>query len=79
MTTKLTLSIKPDIIEKAKRTLQTKNQSLSGLVEDYFRLLIRTKQQPDDASPIVRELTGMAGNIKKSDKAIYDYLAEKYK
>ena len=79
MTTKLTLSIKPDIIEKAKRTLQTKNQSLSGLVEDYFRLLIKTKQQPDNASPIVRELTGMTGNINKSDKTIYDYLAEKYK
>jgi len=77
--TKLTLSIKSDIVEKAKKALQTRNQSLSGLVEDYFRLLIQTKLQQDVTAPIVRELTGMAKKLKKSDKAIYDYLQEKYK
>ena len=77
--TKLTLSIKSDIVEKAKKALQTKNQSLSGLVEDYFRLLIKTKQKPNITSPIVKELTGILKNTKKPDKAIYDYLQEKYK
>jgi len=77
--TKLTLSIKSDIIEKAKKNLQTKNQSLSGLVEDYFELLIKTKEHPKINSPIVKELTGLLKNTKKPDKAIYDYLREKYK
>ena len=79
MMTKLTLSIKSDVVEKAKKALQTKNQSLSGLVEDYFRLLIQIKQKPNITSPIVKELTGLLKNTKNPDKAIYDYLQEKYK
>lgn len=79
MNTKLTLSMNGNIIKKAKKALRTKNQSLSGLVEDYFRLLIKSKQQTDTTSPIVRELTGLARNLPKSEKARFDYLSEKYK
>ena len=79
MTTKLTLSIKSEIIEEAKKALQSKNQSLSGIVEDYFRLLIQIKHKPNITSPIVKELTGLLKNSKKPEKAIYDYLREKYK
>lgn len=78
MDTKLTLSIKSDIVAKAKEVLQTKGQSLSGLVEDYFKLLIKTKKNTKIDSPIVKELTGLLKNTKKPDKAIYDYLKEKY-
>ncbi|GEM_PF-5969435 len=48
MNTKLTLSIDSAVIDKAKKNLQTKNKSLSGLIEDYFKLLIaaKTKQIP---------------------------------
>ena len=80
MDTKLTLSINANIIEKAKKAIQSGNQSLSGLVEDYFRELIKTKDQKKPFSPIVKELSGLAKKVKKSEEeTIYDYLLGKYK
>ncbi|KKQ52369.1 MAG: hypothetical protein UT19_C0007G0077 [Candidatus Woesebacteria bacterium GW2011_GWB1_39_10b] len=80
MTTKLTLSINSDVVEKAKMLLQSKNQSLSGLVEGYFRLLIKTKQQRNVDTSVVKELTGIAKKLDRSEKqTIYEYLQEKYK
>lgn len=76
---KLTLSINSDVVEKAKKTLQTRSQSLSGLVEDYFKLLIKTKKKPKIDTPIVKELTGILKSTKKPDNEIYDFLSEKYK
>jgi len=80
MITKLTLSINSEIIEKAKKFFQTRDQSLSSLVEDYFRLLIKTKQRQEITTPIVRELSGIAKGANKNDKEIiYEYLEKKYK
>ena len=67
MTTKLTLSINSDVVEKAKNYLQSSSQSLSGLVEEYFRLLIRTKEKRTVDSPILKELTGLAKELKKTE------------
>ncbi len=52
MATKLTLSIDAVVVEKAKSFLQGKNQSLSGLVEDYFQLLIKTGQHKKDRASL---------------------------
>lgn len=80
MTTKLTLSINAGVVEKAKSFLQTGSQSLSGLVEDYFTLLIKTKQQKKIEMPITRELTGIVKSVNKvGEQDIYEYLQEKYK
>ena len=80
MTTKLTLSINSDVVEKAKSYLKSSSQSLSGLVEEYFRLLIKTREQKKVDTPVVKELTGILRNLKRSEKdVIYDYLKEKYK
>lgn len=69
-----------NIIEQAKKVLKLRDQSLSGIVEDYFRLIIKTKHQQDTTTPILRELSGIAKSIKKpSEESIYDYLQEKYK
>lgn len=79
MTSKLTLSINSEILENSKKYLQSRNQSLSGLVEEYFRLLIKTKKKKVIGSPILRELIGMAKNVKKKEKeVITEYLQEKY-
>lgn len=79
MTTKLTLSIDQNVVEKAKIYLQTTGQSLSGLVEEYFRLLIKTKEGQSSKTPILKELSGLAKGIKKSkDEVIADYLQKKY-
>ena len=80
MTTKLTLSINSSVVEKAKIYLQSSGQSLSGLVEEYFRVLIGTKVNKKVSTPIVREITGTLRGLKiKERDVIYDYLNEKYK
>ncbi len=79
MSTKLTLSISSDIVEKAKEYLQTRGQSLSHLVEEYFRLLIQTREKQTVETPILKALSGIAKELKKSDKeVISEYLQEKY-
>ena len=81
MNTKLTLSIDSTVIDDAKKNLQTKDKSLSGFIEDYFRLLVATKIKRTSSSPIVEELTGIASPAKSIDEndLITDYLLEKYK
>jgi len=80
MNTKLTLSIDSVIIDKAKRNLQTRNRSLSSLVEDYFRTLIATKTKQITKTPVVEELTGIAKVGKNTDEkeVVTQYLLEKY-
>ncbi len=80
MNTKLTLSLDRTVIEAAKRTLQTKDQSLSSIIEDYFRALIAVKTKKNPTSPLVTELSGIASLPKNtSDQdVITDYLLEKY-
>lgn len=81
MNTKLTLSINSTVIDKAKKNLQTKDRSLSRLIEDYFRLLIDTKTKQTPRSPVVEELTGIARLNKSLDEKdiMAQYLLEKYK
>jgi hypothetical protein len=81
MNTKLTLSLDSSVIDRAKKNLQTKDKSLSGFIEDYFRLLITTKTKRSLSSPIVEELTGIARPDKSIDERdlITEYLLEKYK
>lgn len=39
MTTKLTLSIRPEMIEKAKRISRQKGKSISKMVDEFFERL----------------------------------------
>lgn len=80
MNTKLTLSLDSSVIENAKRDLQTKERSLSAIIEDYFRALLATKTKKQKDTPIVEELSGIVSldsKISKND-IIADYLLEKY-
>jgi len=81
MNTKLTLSIDSAVIDKAKKNLQTKNKSLSGLIEDYFKLLIAAKTKQIPSPPVVTELTGIAKLKETTDEndVITEYLLEKYR
>ena len=71
------------MIEQAKAYASEKEQSLSSLVERYFRFLAQQGAEPhlSELSPIVSELSGIidlddAGN----DREPYtDYLVEKYR
>ena len=81
MNTKLTLSLDSTVIDRAKSNLQSKNKSLSGLIEDYFKLLIDTKTRRTSSTPVVKELTGIANIDKNADEKdiVTEYLMEKYR
>jgi len=59
VTTKLTLSIKKSIIEKAKLYAKGNNQSLSQVIESYLEKI--TSQYPEFGDP---ELDSLRGIIK---------------
>ncbi len=82
MATKLTLSLKQDVILKAKQYATQHKTSLSVLVENYFRFLTeKNKPENKTISPLVEELSGIINLPDKFDqKEEYtNYLIEKYK
>jgi hypothetical protein len=80
MHTKLTVSIDQLVIDRAKNELQTKEHSLSRLIEDYFVLLLNAQTKHIEPTPIVSELTGIAKTTKKTTtkELITEYLMDKY-
>ena len=82
MNTKLTLTLEKEVIERAKKYAKKKGQSLSDLVENYFKLITKNKNkiQPRELSPKVRRLRGV---LKVEDdfnykKVLADELSKKY-
>lgn len=81
MNKKLTLSLDDAIIERAKKYASDKRESLSEMVENYFRLVTSNyKKEEKKLSPIVQELLGSikVPNDFDYENAKYDYLKEKY-
>jgi hypothetical protein len=82
MDTKLTIKLDKDVIEQAKDYARQKHQSLSVLVEQYFRFLIVREQEPvlPDLSPIVQNLSGILTPTETSQaqEDYTDYLERKY-
>ncbi len=81
MNKKLTLSLDDAIIERAKKYASDKRESLSEMVENYFRLVTSNyKKEEKIISPIVQELLGSikVPNDFDYENAKYDYLKEKY-
>lgn len=70
MNTKLTLTIEKEVIELAKEYAKEKGQSLSEMVENYFKFVTvgRNKVMQEQLSPKVRKLKG----ILKTDEP-FDY------
>lgn len=61
MNTKLTLTIEKEVIEIAKEYAKEKGQSLSEMVENYFKFITvnRKKIKEKQLSPKVRKLRGI--------------------
>ena len=61
MNTKLTLTLEKEVIEIAKIYAKEKGQSLSELVENYFKLITIPRRQlnPETLSPRVKRLRGI--------------------
>lgn len=81
MSTKLTLTIDKDVIEKAKRYARKRERSLSAMVENYLKSLVDTeKDSNSELSPIVKSLKGSFNLPENFDykKELADRLSEKY-
>ncbi len=82
MNTKLTLTIEKDVIEEAKRYAKDKGQSLSDLVENYFKLLTNDKRQikANQLSPRIKRLRGIIKVEKDFDykETLTEELSKKY-
>lgn len=82
MNTKLTLTIEKEVIEIAKEYAKEKGQSLSELVENYFKLVTvnRRKTTPEQLSHKVQNLRGIIKKEKEFDhkKILSQELSKKY-
>jgi hypothetical protein len=82
MNTKLTLTIEKEVIETAKEYAKEKGQSLSEMVENYFKLITvkRSKIKPKQLSPKVRKLRGIIKTNENIDykKIVTEELSKKY-
>ncbi|HDR52624.1 MAG TPA: hypothetical protein ENN90_13570 [Mariniphaga anaerophila] len=82
MNTKLTLTIEKEVIEVAKKYAKEKGQSLSELVENYFKIVTvdRRKIKETQLSPKVRKLRGIINANEDLDykKILTEELSKKY-
>ena len=59
MNTKLTLTIEQSVIERAKIYAKGKGNSLSGIIENYLKLIVKEEEKSDiGITPIVKSLKG---------------------
>ncbi|MFD2037664.1 DUF6364 family protein [Belliella marina] len=82
MNTKLTLTIEKEVIEIAKEYAKEKGQSLSELVENYFKLVTvnRKKIKEEQLSPKVKKLRGILKIDENFDykQILTEELSKKY-
>lgn len=77
MNTKLTLTIEKDVIEQAKEYAAKQGQSLSSLVENYFKLLLLEKNKNPktrERKPLPESFLKLEGCLKHEGE--FDYKEE---
>jgi F0F1-type ATP synthase membrane subunit b/b' len=83
MSSKLTLSIDQEIIERAKQYAKTQGRSLSNIIEEYLKSISKdaSKNKEQELSKIVKELKGsikVSKDMKSYDTILEDALIKKY-
>ncbi len=82
MNTKLTLTLEKEVIEIAKEYAKEKGQSLSEMVENYFKFVTvsRRKIETNELSPKVKKLRGILKIEEDFDykKILTEELSKKY-
>jgi hypothetical protein len=82
MNTKLTLTIEKEVIEIAKKYAKEKSQSLSEMVENYFKLITVSRREIKEKhlSPKVRKLRGIIKIDQNMDykQILTEELSKKY-
>lgn len=82
-TTKLTLSMEPEVVYRAKLYAKKRNISLSRLIQDYLDQLSKDKLNPEsNIAPEILALTGILKGKVPDDVDLkemrYQYLKTKY-
>ena len=80
MNTKLTLTIEQSLIDKAKKYAKGKGRSLSDIVENYLKVIIKDNTKVIDSTPIASSLRGSFKAPKDFDykKELSKGLSKKY-
>ena len=82
MNTKLTLTIEKEIIKNAKSYANDKGQSLSEMVENYFKLITKERREikPEQLSPRIQRLRGIIKMDAGTDykKILEEEIVKKY-
>lgn len=83
MTTKLTLTLDKNVIERAKRYAKKHGRSLSSIVENHFKALSEEKEESykdDKITPLVRSMRGAFELPDNFDyeKELTEALSKKY-
>lgn len=78
MKTKLTLRIEKDLIENVKEFSQKKGKSISKIVENYFKLILKDKEKNEELTPTVKKLKGILKDKRISEEDYKKHLEEKY-
>ena len=81
MSTKLTLTIDEAIIKKAKKYAKSKENSLSNIIENYLKVLVKERTGAAiELTPIVKSLKGSfaVGDDFDYKKELTKKLSDKY-
>ena len=81
MSTKLTLTIDESIIERAKKYAKSKENSLSNIIENYLKILVKDSTNAEtELTPIVKSLKGSFSSNSDFDykKELTERLSDKY-
>ncbi len=81
MTTKLTLTVEKEIIEKAKIYAKNTDRSLSEIIESYLESVVNEDREPAVVSSKLKKLTGSIKLPKNFDEktALSEYFNSKHK
>jgi hypothetical protein len=80
MTTKLTLTVEKDIIEKAKSYAKNTGRSLSELIESYLKNLTQDTKNKNELTPKLKRIVGSVKLPKNFDekKELSNYYNSKH-
>ncbi|MDP1621060.1 MAG: DUF6364 family protein [Bacteroidales bacterium] len=59
MNTKLTLKLKKDVIDQAKKYASDHDTSLSRIIENYLAAITAESKETEEISPLVKSITGV--------------------
>jgi hypothetical protein len=80
METKLTLKLKKNVIDRAKKYANDRETSLSKLIENYLEAITAPSNDLDEISPLVKSISGvikLPEDFNHKEK-YHQFLNEKY-